>query len=46
MKLTLFWKLLENVNLYNFSSSYLLHKDRSVSVPFPSVHAVEIGILK
>jgi hypothetical protein len=33
---------LENVNLCHFSSCDLLHKDGSLSVPFPSVHAVEI----
>jgi hypothetical protein len=37
MKLKLFWKQLENVNLCHFSSCDLLHKDGSVSVPFLNV---------
>jgi len=42
MKLKLFWQQLENVNICHFSSCDLLHKDGSVSVPFPSVRAVEM----
>jgi hypothetical protein len=42
MKLKLFWKQLENVNLCNFSSCDLLHQDGPVSVPFPHVCAVEM----
>jgi hypothetical protein len=42
IKLELFWKKLENINLCHFSSCDLLHKDGSVSVPFPSNHAVEM----
>jgi hypothetical protein len=42
MKLRLFRKQLENVNLCHFSSCDLLHKDGSVSVPFSSVRAVEM----
>jgi hypothetical protein len=42
MKQELFWKQLENVNLCNFSSCDLFHKDVSVSVPFQSIHAVEM----
>jgi len=33
---------LENLNLCHFSSCNLLHKDGSVSVPFPSVRALEM----
>jgi hypothetical protein len=42
MKLKIFPKQLENVILCHFSSCDLLHMDESVSVPFPSVHAVEM----
>jgi hypothetical protein len=42
MKLKLFQKQLENVNLCHFSFCDLLHKDGSASVPFSSVHAIEM----
>lgn len=42
MRLKLFCKMLENINLCLFSSSDLLRKSISVSVPFPSVRAVEM----
>jgi hypothetical protein len=42
MKLKLFWKQLENVNLCHVSSRDLLHKDESVSVLFQCVRAVEM----
>jgi hypothetical protein len=42
MKLKLFQKQLENVNLCHFSSCNLLQNDGSVSVPFARVHAVEM----
>jgi hypothetical protein len=42
MKLKLFCKQLKNVNLCHFSSCNLLHNDGSASVPFPSVHAIEM----
>jgi hypothetical protein len=42
MKPKLFRKQLENVNLCHFSSCVLLYKNGSVSVPFPSVRAVEM----
>jgi hypothetical protein len=42
MKLKLFWKLYENVNLCHFSSCGLLGKDGSVSVPIQSVHTVKV----
>jgi hypothetical protein len=42
IKLTLFWKHLGNGNMCHFSSCDLLHKDGSVSVPFPSAQAVEM----
>jgi hypothetical protein len=32
---------LQNINLHHSSSCNLLHKDGSVSVPFPSVYPVE-----
>jgi hypothetical protein len=42
MKLKLFLKQLENVDLCHFSSCDLLCNDVSLSVPFPSVRAVEM----
>jgi hypothetical protein len=42
IRLKLFRKQLENVNLCRFSSCDLLHNDGSVNVPFPSVRAVEM----
>jgi hypothetical protein len=42
MKLRLLRKLLEYVNPCHFSSSDLLHKNDMVSVPFPTVRAVEM----
>lgn len=42
MGLKPFQKQLGNVNLCNFFFSDFLHKDGSVSVPFLSVHAVEM----
>jgi hypothetical protein len=42
MKPKLLRKLLENVTMCHFSSCDLLHKDGSVSVPFPSVRVVEV----
>jgi hypothetical protein len=42
MKLKLFRKQLQNVNLFNFTSCDLDHKNASVTVPFPDVRAVEM----
>jgi hypothetical protein len=42
IKLKLFWKGLESFNLCYFPSCDFLHKDGSVSVHFPGVHAVEM----
>jgi hypothetical protein len=42
MKLRVFQKQLENVNLCHFSSCDMFHKNGSESVPFPSVCAVEM----
>jgi len=42
MKLKLFRKQLKNVHIYNFYSCGFLHKVGSVSVPFPSVLAIEM----
>jgi hypothetical protein len=42
MKSKLIRKLLENVKMWHFSSCDMLHKDGSVSVPFPSVRVVEV----
>jgi hypothetical protein len=48
MKLKLFWKQLQNVNLCHFNSCYLFQKDGSVGFRLPSVRAVEMigSILK
>jgi hypothetical protein len=43
MNLNQFRTHMENVNLCHFSSSDLIHKDGSISVPFPSDSAVEMN---
>jgi hypothetical protein len=42
MKLKLFRNEFENVNLCQFSACDLLYRDGAISVPLPSVRAVEI----
>jgi hypothetical protein len=42
MKLKLFWKQLENINLCHFSFCKLLYRDGSESVPFPSIPVVGV----
>jgi hypothetical protein len=46
MKLNLFWEELENVSQCHLTFCDFLYKDGSVSVPFPSVGAVAMRILK
>jgi hypothetical protein len=42
IKLKLFWKQLENVNLSHFFSCDLIYKDQCISVSFPGVSVVKI----